>query len=146
MRPVRCDVVDALLEPLDPVCDLVCVVQASPRRVSGGTCARDMFDTSGEVVEAQLHLGEIIRTIIVVRDGLRLGFPTGCLLQNDGIEPFIQRQPGPARRSLGGFASFISNTFDAPRKPKSHAHTRIRGGVAESPDRLSRNRGTLMTG
>ena len=73
-------------------------------------------------------------------------FLTAGLLQDDGVEPFVQRQPSPARRSLGGFAGFISNTFDAPRKAKSHAHTRIRGGVVESPDRLSWNRGTLMTG
>ncbi len=106
-----------------------------------------MFDTSGEVVEAQLHPGEIIGAIVAVRGGVRLlESLTARLLQDDGVEPFVQRQPGPARRSLGGFAGFVSNTFDAPRKAKSHAHTRIRGGVAESPDRLSWNRGTLMTG
>ena len=59
---------------------------------------------------------------------------TAGLLQDDGVEPFVQRQPGSARRSLGSFAGFISNTFDAPRKAKSHAHTRIRGEVGENPD------------
>jgi len=145
---MRCDLADALLEPLDLVCNLLGVVQISLWCVSGRTRARNMFDTSGEVVEAQLHPGEIIGAFVAVRSGVRLWsrFLTTSLLQDDGVEPFVQRQPGLARRSLCGFAGFMSNTFDAPRKTKSHAHTRIRGGGAESPDRLSWNRGTLMTG
>ena len=100
-----------------------------------------MFDTTAEVVEAQLHPGEIIGAIVAVLGGLRLlNHLTARLLQDDGVEPFVQRQPGAASRSLGGFAGFVSNAFDAPRKAKSHAHTRIRGGVAESPDRLSGTR------
>jgi hypothetical protein len=31
-----------------------------------------MFDTSGEVIEAQLHPGEIIGVIAAVRGGVRL--------------------------------------------------------------------------
>ncbi len=144
---MRCDLADALLEPLDLVCDLVGVVHVSLRCVSGRTRVCDMFYTSGEVVEAQLHPGKIIGAIVAVRGGVRLFESLAArLLQDDGVEPFVQRQPSPARRSLGGIAGFVSNTFDAPRKAKSHAHTRIRGGVAQSSDRLSGNRGTLMTG
>ena len=71
LRPMRCDLTDALLEPLDLVCDLV-GVSFSLRCVSGRTRARDMFDTSGEVIEAQLHPGEIIGVIVAVRGGVRL--------------------------------------------------------------------------
>ena len=74
LRAMRCDLADALLEPLDRVCDLVSVAAVPPRCVSGRTRARDMFDTSSEVVEAQLHPGEIVAivAIVAVRGGVRL--------------------------------------------------------------------------
>ncbi|MFY9687891.1 MAG: hypothetical protein WAJ88_19000, partial [Pseudolabrys sp.] len=108
---------EALLDPSDLVCNLVGVVVVSLRRVSSGALARNMVDTSGEVVESQLHLGEIIAAIVGAR--LRFELLTARLLQDDGVEPFVQRQPRPASRSLGGFAGFVSNAFDAPRKAKS---------------------------
>lgn len=61
---------ETVLEPLDLVCNLVGVVAASLWRVGSGALARDMFDTTGEVVEAQLHPGEIIGTIIAALGGL----------------------------------------------------------------------------
>ena len=144
---MRCSFVETVLDPLDLVCNLVGVVADLLWRVSSGLPARDMFDTTAEVVEAQLHPGEIIVAIVAALRGLRLlEHLTARLLEDDGVEPFVQRQSGPASGSLRGFAGFVANAFDAPRKAKSHAHTRIRGGVAESPDRLSWNQGTLMTG
>jgi hypothetical protein len=52
-----------------------------------------MLDTSREVVEAQLHPGEIIGTVFALRGGVRLWFGvlTVGLLQDYGVEPFIQR-------------------------------------------------------
>ena len=61
---------ETVLEPLDLVCNLVGVVAVSLWRVGSGTLACDMFDTTGEVVEAQLHPGEIIGTIIAALGGL----------------------------------------------------------------------------
>ena len=40
-------------------------------------------------------------------------------------EPVVQRQAGAASGSLRGFAGFVANAFDAPRKAKSHAHTEV---------------------
>src|SRR5512144_133254 len=127
---MRCNFVETVLEPLDLVCNLVGVVAASLWRVSSGALARDMFYTTGEVVEAQLHPGEIIGAVVAALRGLGLlESPAARLLQDDGVEPFVQRQPGSASGSLRGFADFVANAFNAPRKAKSHAHTRIRGGV-----------------
>ena len=66
MRALLCELADALLEPLDRVCGLVGVVAISLRCVSGRTRARDMFDTSSEVVEARDPGGIVAIVVIVV--------------------------------------------------------------------------------
>lgn len=112
----------ALLESLDLLCDPVSVLSGSLRRVGGRSGARNLLDASRQVIESELGSGKIVSAIVAPGVDRRIRFEvlSCCLLQDDGVEPFVQRQPSTPSRCLRGLAGLVPDTFDAPRKPKSH--------------------------
>src|SRR5581483_5104627 len=126
------------LKPFDPVFDLTGVVAVAICNVYRGIRARDLLYAAREILEPKPYPGKIVGA----RGGLRLRLQS--VLRGGDVAPFVRRRSGPAGRCTGGLVGFV-NSFDAPRQAKSHARTCFPGGVAESPDRPSRNRSTLMT-
>ena len=133
---------------IDHLSKLVGLLAAPSRRIGRCAAACDLIDAARQIVKSRLHVGKIFAVRIV---------PCACkrrrsyallsgLLQDDGVEPFVQRQACPASRFFCGLASFRSNAFDARRKAKFHAHTHIRGGGVKSRIELSWNRRALTAG
>jgi len=80
-----------------------------------------------------MQIGKIIDGTFVAVRNRRCPDPLRrSLLQDDCVEPVIQRQTRTTRRLSRGVSRFRSNAFDAPRKAKCHAHTYVRGGDGKS--------------
>ena len=127
------ELVKPLLETREQVGELE-FFATSLRRESCGPSPCYLIDTASKIVESMMQIGKIIggSFVAAARNRRRLDSLRRGLLQDDCVEPVIQRQARTTRRFLRCVSRFRSDAFDAPRKAKCHAHTYVRGGDGKS--------------
>jgi len=116
-RGARCrKLIEALFEARDQLGDLFGIFAAALRQLRRRCVAMDsLIHAARDIVDSPVEPGVIVGGAFVACMRLRLRILLRRLLQDDGVEPFIDRYARTPRRITRAVAGFWPKIFDAPR-------------------------------
>jgi len=108
--------IETLFEARDQLGDLFGILAAALWRLRRRCVAVDgLFHTAREIVDSPVWRGIIVDGAFVASMRLQIRVLLRRLLQDDGVEPFIDRYAGAPRCVTRAVAGFGPKIFDAPR-------------------------------